>query len=176
SLADNAWPTLSLLAAGSMVYGLSCMISAVQMAEGAVRSMIFVGPLFVALLVPALILLVHLFNQSGAALAWLVVNIVVLSVSATITLRRYMSGALKTWIAHDIMLPLITSALPAVFMKFFVAGPVGSTSAAVTMMISAVLAVGLSAIVLPEVRTAAFDGASSILTHTRRRSDGNSLK
>lgn len=154
-LAGQAGLTLSLLAAGSMIYGLGYMLSALQLAAGAVRLMVLLGVFFAALLVPALVLLVHYFGAPGAASGWLAVNVIVIGFSAIITLRRHVPGEINRWVTQDILLPLGAAALPALLLKLVVAGPPGSRSAAVALLLAAVLAVVLTGLVLPEVRAGA---------------------
>ncbi len=152
TLAASAWVTLSLLSAGSMLYGLSCMISAVQMANGAVKMMLILGALFVVLLVPALIFMVHIFAQAGAGLAWLIVNLAVVWASAALTLRRYMAGETLNWLTKDILVPMAAVALPVAIARVVFSGPAGSTSALATLVTLAATTPLLCAGVVPEGR------------------------
>jgi O-antigen/teichoic acid export membrane protein len=161
-LARNAGPTLSLLAAGSAVYGIGYMISALQMANGAVRLMIALGAAFVCLIIPALIILVHFFQQTGAAMAWLGVNVLILAVSAIVTLRRYLAGELTRWLAQDNLLPALAAVLPVVVIKSWLAGPDGSTSAAVSLFVAAFAAMVLSVLTQQEGRALALRSLASI--------------
>jgi O-antigen/teichoic acid export membrane protein len=152
-LAGNAYMTLSMLAVGSMICGLGYMLSAIQLANGAIRLMIVLGIIFVALIVPTITLSVSMLAQRGAALAWLLVNAIVISISATITFRLYMKKEMIRWVAQDVMLPLAAATLPVTIIRMFFSGPAGSASASVALFLSAILAVVSSAFVLPEGRT-----------------------
>jgi O-antigen/teichoic acid export membrane protein len=154
-LAANASVTLSLLIAGSMVNGITYMLSAVQLANGALRLMVLLGTCFVVLIVPTLIVLVRASGATGAATALLLVNLVVTALSATLTLRRYASGMLGRWLTRDVLLPLTVCVLPAAILKVAVAGAPGSISAAGALVVAAVSAVVFTGLVLPEVRAAA---------------------
>jgi O-antigen/teichoic acid export membrane protein len=152
-LANDAWLTLSLLSIGSMFYGLNYMISALQLANGALRAMVLLGVVFVSLVIPALLILVHLYAQAGAALAWLAVNVIVIAVGATWTLRRYMAGEFGHWLFQDMLLPVVAAVLPVVLIRVCFSEPAGSDLAAVALIAATIMAFALTIGALPEGRT-----------------------
>jgi O-antigen/teichoic acid export membrane protein len=160
--------TLSLLAAGCMLYGLSYLNSALFMAHGAVPQLLWLGMLFVGLLVPLLLGLVPLLMSEGAGLAWLAVNVVNFLVGAVLLLRRFLPGEAARWLCRDLLIPLLASVIPVVLVKSMLDAPAGSQAGALSLLTGACSAFMLTLLMLPEGRLLAARGVRLVCSLVQR--------
>jgi O-antigen/teichoic acid export membrane protein len=159
ALADGAALTLSLLVAGSVLSGLNSMMSAVQMAYGAVRVVLRVGLCFVGLIFPTLVLLANLYAGQGAAFGLLLVNIITILLSAGITLTSLLKGQFTSWLVRDTLVPIAGAIAAVVVVELAVPGPPGSPAAIVSLFLSAVVSLIVTAGLLPAVRGGIVEGS-----------------
>jgi O-antigen/teichoic acid export membrane protein len=105
-IAQSASGVLRLLALGSSVHYLLWVPLALQLAHGWTRPALVTYFLMLAVFIPLLLLLASWAGGDGAALAWLLVNLLNLMLSVPWMHRRLLPGDLWRWCAADVILPL----------------------------------------------------------------------
>jgi O-antigen/teichoic acid export membrane protein len=151
-LADAAAPALSLLALGTLFNGLMNLPYMLQLAHGWTTLSVQVNALAVIVMAPAIIWAVPRFGPTGAACAWMVLNLVYVLVVAPLLYRRLLPAANWPWYAHAVAWPLAAGAVPAAAIHWL--SPVASsrTHAGALIALTATVLTACVACSLPAVR------------------------
>jgi O-antigen/teichoic acid export membrane protein len=107
STAANTHVLVSLLVAGTAVNGILSMPALLQSAAGWPGLMAVMNAVIAVVIVPAIYALVHYFGAAGAAIAWLLLNVISLVVTVPIMHRRLLRGQLQKWALADVAYPLV---------------------------------------------------------------------
>jgi O-antigen/teichoic acid export membrane protein len=105
--AQNTYVLVSILVAGTAVNGLLSMPALLQSASGWPGLMTVTNAVAALLIVPAIYTLVHYFGAAGAAMAWLLLNVISLVVTVPIMHRRLLRGQMRKWALADVAYPLV---------------------------------------------------------------------
>jgi O-antigen/teichoic acid export membrane protein len=108
-LAAEAAPLVRLLAAGSLLNALMTLPYTAMVAHGWTRLTMVANLVAVALLVPAILLVVPVAGAEGAAAIWVVLNAGYLLVVVPLMHRRILAGELGRWAAQGVALPLLAA-------------------------------------------------------------------
>jgi O-antigen/teichoic acid export membrane protein len=115
--ADNSSTTLRFLIAGGAINALIVGPFALQLAFGSTRLQVFTLLAALAAAVPMAIVFSGYWGPAGAAAAWLVVNVALLSLVAPLTHRQFLSGETSRWAIRDVLLPVLAAAAGAASMR-----------------------------------------------------------
>jgi O-antigen/teichoic acid export membrane protein len=101
----------TLLLVGSTVFAMQMIPGQLALAYGWAGIHLRIGIVSVAVMAPALWVLVERFGLLGASSAWLGLNLVTLPVLVIWLHRRVMPGATRRWLFNDVGLPLLATLL-----------------------------------------------------------------
>lgn len=121
-LAAQAAPTLSLYALGNGVMSIGAIPYYLQFAKGQLRLHLVGTALFVAMLLPCMIICVARFGALGAGWTWLLVNIFYLVVWTPIAHARYAVGLHVRWLIRDVI-PIATCTFAAALASWWLPWP-----------------------------------------------------
>ncbi|MES2919220.1 MAG: oligosaccharide flippase family protein [Pseudomonadota bacterium] len=113
STADAVAPVLSVWVVGSALNGLMHTPYLAQLAHGWSRLTVIVNAVAVAIIVPALLVLVPRYGVMVAAWIWVAINATYILVSITVMHRRILRGEKWRWYWNDVLQPLLAGALVA---------------------------------------------------------------
>jgi O-antigen/teichoic acid export membrane protein len=118
STAQNTYVLVSILVAGTAVNGLLSMPALLQSAAGWPGLMAVMNAVVAVFIVPTIYALVRHFGAAGAAMAWLLLNVVSLIVTVPIMHRRLLRGQLRQWALADVTYPLIGTLALGLFARY----------------------------------------------------------
>lgn len=105
ALTARVAPVLRLLALGTGIHAIMQLPGLLQLASGWTSLSFRINLAAVALLVPALVILVPGGGTVAAAGIWAVLNLIYLLVMVPLMHRRLLRGEMTSWYVHDIALP-----------------------------------------------------------------------
>jgi O-antigen/teichoic acid export membrane protein len=112
-LADGVAPILSALVLGTFLNGLMHMPYQLQLAHGWTRLTIITNIVAVAILIPALLLVVPGYRAVGAAWIWVTLNAGYVLITVQFMHRRLIPREKWRWYVADVMLPVAGAAAVA---------------------------------------------------------------
>lgn len=107
----NAALATSLLLVGQLLQAMTIIPYYISLAYGNVRLNLCVGLISAVLITPMLIFLVERFGLTGAALSWLLVNVLSFGPYMYFFHREFMPESLGLWLKSSILLPVLVSGL-----------------------------------------------------------------
>ncbi len=105
--AENTSAVLMVLIVAKMLHASMIVPYALQLAYGWVRLSLIINIASVLWLVPAIYLLTSIYGPLGAALAWLVVPIIYVSVGMPLMHQKLLAGELGRWLKRSMVIPII---------------------------------------------------------------------
>lgn len=151
-IASSAAPVLSVLAVGAMLNSMMVPLYSVQIAKGWTRVATMTNCVLIALVVPYGTFATSRWGAVGAASTWLVLNAVYLTLGATLTIHRFLAGAVFDWLLRDVALP-VSVALTVSCAFWWVAQFLhGDLVLVAWVAVSTLTASGLSVLVQPALR------------------------
>jgi len=105
---------IALLVFGTALNGLAQTPYAVQLAHGWTRLALLTNSLAALVFVPSTYFLGKYWGGEGAAVAWVVLNVIYVGIQIPIMHRRLLRGSLKRWYLRDILLPGTAAVVPIV--------------------------------------------------------------
>jgi O-antigen/teichoic acid export membrane protein len=147
--AMKAAPILSVLVIGTAMYSIYHIPYALQLAFGWTSLPLYTNIAAVVVLAPAMILAARLYGGIGAAVVWVLVNVLYLSVPIQIMHRRLIAGAQWRWYAEDIGRPLLCSVSVGVCGKLLLQVLPGTVPRLAVLSVTGVAAVSLAALSVP---------------------------
>jgi hypothetical protein len=72
--------------------------------------------------VPVIVVLTQQFQMTGAASAWVALNVAYLVVVARLVHRRLLIGELRAWYVNDLVAPLLAGTVTALVVRLLVVG------------------------------------------------------
>lgn len=106
-LAEKAGPVLSLFALGNAILGICQMCYLIQFARGDLRLHTIANTIFLALIVPAQIVLSTNFGATGAGWAWLGLNVLYLVVWTPVVNHKMLPGVHGVWLRRAFLAPTL---------------------------------------------------------------------
>ena len=126
-LATNTAPILTPLVVGSFLNGLMWMPYQTQLAHGWTSLTIKVNAFAVAILVPAIFLVVPIYGAVGAAWIWVVLNSAYVIISAQLMYRKILINEKWLWYCHDLISQITAGLVVVGFFYFFIKMPLEAT-------------------------------------------------
>lgn len=109
-LSKNVAPITRLLSLGTMMAGLTSTSNNYQLGYGYTKILFYQNLLSSILLVPLLYLMIYYIGIQGAALVWVIINSLNLTIAQYFFFARFLTGEARNWIYKDIFRPLIVCA------------------------------------------------------------------
>ncbi len=111
AIAARVGPLVSLLVLGTSLNGIMHFPYALQLAHGRSSLALTITVLLAICLLPLIVLLTSRYGAIGSAAAWLTLNVIYLLFGTWMTHRVLYPGAATGWLLHDVLVPLLVSAL-----------------------------------------------------------------
>jgi len=131
----NTGLLLSLLAAGTVLNGLFYGPYALQVATGKARPLVVMNAAAALVYIPALVLLVHLFGATGAAVMWLSLNAGYLVVAGPLLLRRSLPGTTVRWLARFAAVPALCAVASVAVVRGLSPATTGRVASTVVVLV-----------------------------------------
>jgi O-antigen/teichoic acid export membrane protein len=110
AIAAEVAPVIAMLAIGSALHGIVHVPHALQIGSGMTRLPLTINTIIIVILVPLTIVLALRLGALGGALAWLVLSILYLLLTASLTSRHLVPKSALPWLLRDVGVPLLVSA------------------------------------------------------------------
>lgn len=112
-VSEYAAPIVSILIVGTAINGMMNLPYALQLAYGWTRLAISLNVISIALIVPAMMLVVPAYGVHGAAMVWVILNIVYLVFGVNFMHRKLLKDEMAEWFLVDVGKPVIAVLLIA---------------------------------------------------------------
>ena len=113
SLATQTFAVLWILVIGMVLNGLMNTPYYLQMAAGWTNLLVSVNAAMVVVFLPLIYVLTQRFGATGAALAWVLLNVAYVVVVAQLMHRRLLTTEMRAWYTNDLAPPLLAAAVVA---------------------------------------------------------------
>jgi O-antigen/teichoic acid export membrane protein len=117
ALAAATYSILWILVIGMILYGLMNNPYSLQLATGWTGLLVKANALMVMVFVPVTYALTLRFGMTGAAVSWVLINMVYVLVVVQLMHRRLLRGELRAWYTNDLVLPLSAGGITAVVLR-----------------------------------------------------------
>jgi O-antigen/teichoic acid export membrane protein len=117
-LSRNVAPITSILTMGTILTGITSTSQQYQLAYGYTKILFYQNLCGSLLLVPLLYFLINLFGVYGAAMVWVIINFLQLTVSQYFFFSKFLKKEAKQWAIHDTLKPFFVSVLVLGLSKF----------------------------------------------------------
>ena len=111
TVAAHSAPVVSLFLIGTALNGAMHFPYALQLAHAQTRLPLTINAILLVVLVPLTTVLALHYGAIGGAASWAVLNTIYLLVGTALTHRVFLRGTGMSWLTHDVLLPLVASAL-----------------------------------------------------------------
>ena len=112
-VADKAALPMAILVAGTALNGLMNIPYALQLANGWTRLALGLNALSLVLVIPLCLWAVPRYGMAGAAMLWLVPNLVSVGIGIPMMHRRLLSGEMSRWYLRDNLPPFVVATVVA---------------------------------------------------------------
>lgn len=126
ALSASTAPLLALLALGTFLNGLMYIPYMLQLAHGWSGFAVRVNLVAVTLLVPAILWATPRYGATGAAWAWVALNIGYMTIGMHFMYRRLLPAEKRRWYVKDILAPVAAAALATYAFAFMLSEPLGT--------------------------------------------------
>ena len=151
--AEKTHLILSIMICGTALNGLMNPPYALQLAFGWTRLSFFKTLIAVILLVPLIIYMTTHYGATGAAIAWLVLNMGMFFFEIPIMHRRLLRKEKWRWYWQDVCVPLVACTFVAGIGRIFTREPTSQYMMSQYLIILSVLTLGIAAITTPTTRS-----------------------
>ena len=151
--ADKAYLLVSILICGTALNGLMHFPYALQLAFGWTRLSFFKTLIAVILLVPLIIYMTTHYGATGAAIAWLVLNLGMFFFEIPIMHRRLLRKEKWRWYWQDVCVPLVACIFIAGLGRIFTRDPMSQYMMLQYLIILSIFTLGIAAITTPVTRS-----------------------
>jgi O-antigen/teichoic acid export membrane protein len=117
ALAAATYSILWILVIGMILNGLMNNPYSLQLATGWTGLLVKANALMVMVFVPVTYALTLRFGMTGAAVSWVLINMVYVLVVVQLMHRRLLRGELRAWYTNDLVLPLSAGGITAVVLR-----------------------------------------------------------
>jgi O-antigen/teichoic acid export membrane protein len=115
--ADAIYPLLVPLGVAMTITGLLVMPFALQLAHGWTTLAVSTNVVSVVVFIPLVLGLARAYGARGGGIAWILLTSANLLLVIGIMHRFILKGEARQWLTHDVVLPLVGAALPAILAK-----------------------------------------------------------
>jgi len=144
---------VSILICGTALNGLMHLPYGLQLAFGWTRLSFFKSLIAVILLVPLIIYMTKYYGATGAAIAWLVLNLGMFFFEIPIMHRRLLRTEKWRWYWQDVCLPLAPVIVIAGLGRFIMIGPIPQFMMFLYLIVILMLTFGVASISAPAMRS-----------------------
>ena len=148
---------VSILICGTALSGLMYLPYGLQLAFGWTKLSFFKNIFSVILFVPLIIYMTTYYGATGAAIAWLILNMCDVFFVIPIMHRRLLSVEKWRWYWQDVCLPLAVCILAAGLGRIFISGPASQFMMLLDLIIVSALTLGIAVITTPVTRIWLFE-------------------
>jgi O-antigen/teichoic acid export membrane protein len=127
-VADETWLAAILLLSGQFMQAISIAPYYVAVAHGDFRLNISLGLASILIITPILIILTSRYGIAGAAMSWLILNILNLPVFIGMLHAKFLPGELVRWCVSDVGKPLVAVLAMAMALHLILPAPVPGVS------------------------------------------------
>jgi O-antigen/teichoic acid export membrane protein len=152
ALVSNVAPLLTVLALGALLNGLMWIPYYLQLAHGWTRLMVTVNTVAVAVLIPALLVVVPIYGAISAAWVWVALNVAYLVFVIGLIHRRLLSTEMARWYREDVAMPLLTALAMAVLFRFILPEHLSRGGEILILAATGTVVLGVAAFAAPQVR------------------------
>jgi O-antigen/teichoic acid export membrane protein len=156
-LADKTARLLSLLALGTLLNALMWMPYQTQLAYGWTKLTLYVNMVAVTIVVPAIWFVVPRHGASGAAFAWIGLNLGYCLISIQLMHRKVLPAEKWRWYSRDIFVPLFVALAIVGAIKAAYPSPATAVSQALVLGSAVLLAMFASSLFCANIRDDLFD-------------------
>lgn len=110
-LAQNVAPITSIIVIGTIITGINSTPQQYQLAYGYTKILFYQNLAGTILLLPLLYTLVKQYGVIGAAMVWVIINIINLTIGQYFFFSRFLKSEAKSWVFQDILKPIVVSIL-----------------------------------------------------------------
>jgi O-antigen/teichoic acid export membrane protein len=136
ALAAEIYAVLWILTIGMVLNGLMNTPYYLQMAAGWTNLLVRVNAVMVILFVPLIYILTQRFAVTGAAVAWVLLNVVYVLGVVRLMHRRLLIGEMRDWYMKDVAPPLLAAAAAALILRQLLPTHAGSLATLVFLGLS----------------------------------------
>lgn len=151
-LVTNVAPLLTVIAMGALLNVLMWIPYYLQLAHGWTRLMVIVNTVAVALLVPAILVLVPRYGPLAAAWVWVSLNAGYVLFVIGLMHRRLLPTEMGRWYREDVGLPLALAILVAWLCRMVLPAHLPRVGEMIVLGATGALALGAAALAAPRVR------------------------
>jgi O-antigen/teichoic acid export membrane protein len=169
ALAQDAAPILRVLAFGTLLGGFIGIPFQMQLAYGWTKLTIKMNLVAVALLVPALFLIVPKYGGIGAAWVWVVLNAGYLLLGIHFMHLRVLPSEKWRWYGRDVLAPASAAAAAALTCRYFMPHRAGTMIELLVLLFTSVCVVIAAAMVSPLIRAPIGEHMLAAAKHVRFR-------
>jgi O-antigen/teichoic acid export membrane protein len=162
-LAAKAYPVLWILVIGRVLNGTMNTPYYLQLAAGWTALLIRINAVLVAVFVPVIFIMTQRFQMTGAATAWVALNLVYVLVVARFVHRRLLIGELRAWYLNDVVAPLLAGVVTALVLRQLVPRNGSTVEHAFVLGLSLAGVLLASALAAAQVRSALGRQARQVL-------------
>jgi O-antigen/teichoic acid export membrane protein len=155
-LALQAYPILALLVIGMMVNGLLNGPFYLQMAAGWTGLLIQVNTVLVLVYSPVVYFLSTHFAARGAAVAWLMLNLVYWAIVVPLVHRKLLRQEMWKWLISDVAAPLAAAAIVLAALRILMPTELHSALLIAFLAFTLLVTVGAAALAASHVRAEIF--------------------
>ncbi len=153
TLTEHVSELLAVLTLGTLMNGLMWIPYQMQMAHGWTSLTVFVNASAVALLVPAIVIIVPRYGGLGAAWVWVVLNVGYLIIDIYFMHRRVLKSEKWRWYRDDNLLPLLSAATVAVLFRYALPTGIGKVGEFGALAVTACAVAAAAALSAPLIRS-----------------------
>lgn len=153
AMAERSHLLVSILICGTALNGLMHTPYALQLAFGWTRLSFIKSLIAVILLVPLIIYMTTHYGATGAAIAWLVLNLGTFFIEIPIMHRRLLRKEKWRWYWQDVGLPLVACILMTGLSRIYISGPISQSMMLLILVIISALTLGIAAIITPTTKS-----------------------
>lgn len=151
-LSEQVAPVLRLLVCGMVLNGMMNGPYYLQLASGWTSLLAKINLLLLIFFVPVIYLFTINYGIQGAAIAWLILNIIYLVIIANFMYKRLLPNEMWKWYLDDLFKPVFLPIIVGLLIYAFIPGDLSLASQFILMIVSALIILFLSIISAPLVR------------------------
>ncbi|MBF0230744.1 MAG: oligosaccharide flippase family protein [Desulfamplus sp.] len=147
--AEKTHIIVSIMICGTAINGLMHLPYALQLAFGWTRLSFFKTLIAVIILVPLIIYMTIYYGATGAAIAWVVLNMGMLFFEIPIMHSRLLRKEMWCWYWQDVCVPVMTCLFVVSIGRIFIIKPMSQSMLLLYLIIISILTLGITAITTP---------------------------
>lgn len=117
-IADIAWPVLTLYSLGNGFLSIAAVTYYIQYSKGDLSLHLKANLVFLALLLPLIIIFTKAFGMVGAGFVWFGSSCMFLFIWSYFVHKKFAPGIHRNWLLKGVLLPFFFGAIPSIFALF----------------------------------------------------------